>query len=316
MLENPVPWPNGARCAAAITFDMDTDSALHLSHTDAHKRVPALSWLRYDEVAVPRIVKMFNQYGIKGTFFVPAWCIERYPNTVQTIVDSGHELAHHGYLHESPNDQTREGELYWLQRSLQVIEGFCGKRPAGSRAPYYNYSNHSTSLLAQEGFLYDSSLMADSQPYVLRAEEGEVIELPTDWAMDDWPHFAHAPDFSYLMPISSPDKAMEVYMAELEAAYEFGGLWVTVWHPFVTGRLARLARVAKMIEHMQNRGGVWFATMEEIALHVKQCVENGTYKPRIVSMPYYDKPIPELTEGVPKELAIRRPRGWGSSDSI
>ena len=77
-------------------------SILHLSHDDAYKRVSALSWLRYDEVAVPRIVKMFNRFEIEGTFFVPAWCIERYPATVQHIVDSGHELAHHGYLHEQP----------------------------------------------------------------------------------------------------------------------------------------------------------------------------------------------------------------------
>ena len=217
MLENPVPWPNGARCAASITFDMDTDSALHLSHADAYKRVAALSWLRYDEVAVPRIVKLFNHYNIKGTFFVPGWCVERYPATVETIVASDHELAYHGYLHENPMDQTREGERYWLERSIEAIERLSGKRPVGGRAPYYNYSPHSTGLLAQAGFVYDSSLMADSQPYVMRAPEGEVIELPTDWAMDDWPQYAHSPDFHYLMPTRAPDKAMEVFMAEFEA---------------------------------------------------------------------------------------------------
>jgi peptidoglycan/xylan/chitin deacetylase (PgdA/CDA1 family) len=313
MFDNPVPWPNGARCAAAITFDMDTDSALHLTHADAYKRVGVLSWLRYDEVAVPRISKMLNRYGVKGTFFVPAWCIERYPTTVQAVLDNGHELAHHGYLHESSRDQTREGELYWLQRGIEIIKRFCGKRPTGWRAPYANYSEHSTALLAQEGFLYDSSLMGDSYPYILRAAEGDVIELPIDWTMDDWPHYAHAPDFGYLMPISAPEKAMEVYMAEFEAAYEYGSLWITIWHPFVTGRPARLAAVAKMIEYMQKKGDVWFASMEEVAQHVQQCIRNGIYKPRIVSMPYYTGPIPELTEGTPKHLVLRSQAGWGSS---
>ena len=98
-------------------------------------------------------------------------------------------------------------------------------------------------------------------------------------------------------------------MAEFEAAYECGGLWVTVWHPFVTGRLARLAEVAKMIEAMQNRGGVWFATMEEIALHVRRCIADGSYTPRVVSMPYYEEPIPELTAGFPAGLELRKPRG-------
>ena len=195
-----------------------------------------------------------------------------------------------------------------------MIEQFCGKRPTGSRAPYANYSHYSTDLLVQEGFVYDSSLMGDTKPYVLQTAEGNVIELPIDWTMDDWPHYAHAPDFGYLMPISAPEKAMEVYLAEFEAAYEGGGLWVTIWHPFVTGRPARLASVAKMIEYMQSKGGVWFATMEEIALHVKRCIEDGSYQPRTVPMPYYEGPIPELTEGFPQGLALRGPQGWGNPE--
>jgi hypothetical protein len=114
--------------------------------------------------------------------------------------------------------------------------------------------------------------------------------------MDDWPHYTHAPDMHYMMPIKSPNEAMNVFMAEFEAMYEHGGLWVTVWHPFVSGRLSRCMRVAQMIEEMQKRGGVWFATMEEIAAHVKTCIGNGTWKPRVDQLPYYAEPIPELKD--------------------
>ena len=69
-----------------------------------------------------------------------------------------------------------------------------------------------------------------------------------------------------------------------------------------------------MIEYMQSKGGVWFATMEEIALHVKQCIEDGSYQPRTVPMPYYEGPIPELTEGFPQGLALRGPQGWGNTE--
>ena len=109
-------------------------------------------------------MKLFNCYDIQGTFFVPAWCIERYPATVRAILDSGKEVTPHGYLHESARDQTREGEFYKLQRSFRVIEQFCGKPPTGSRAPYANYSPCSTDLLVQRELLYDSSLMGDTQP--------------------------------------------------------------------------------------------------------------------------------------------------------
>ena len=48
----------------------------------------------------------------------------------------------------------------------------------------------------------------------------------------------------------APDEAMNVFMSEFDAMYEYGGLWGTVWHPFVSGRLARCLRIAKMIEEI------------------------------------------------------------------
>ena len=48
-------------CAAAVTFDVDSDSILHLETADGHRRLGAQSWLRYDQVAVPRIVELFCQ---------------------------------------------------------------------------------------------------------------------------------------------------------------------------------------------------------------------------------------------------------------
>lgn len=295
MIQNPVPWPNGKKCAVAITFDMDTDSILHLAHPDAaDTKVATFSWLQYDQVAIPRILDLYREYEIKQTFFVPAWCIERYPKTVELILKDGHEIAHHGYLHEHPNEQTREDEHYWLQKGIEVIESFTGKRPRGWRAPSYRFSKHSADLLAEEGFLYDSSLMGDDVPYILSTRSGDVIELPTDWSMDDWPHYTHNSDLNKVMPISSPQRAMEVFLAQFDAAWEYGGLWISVWHPFVSGRLARWAKMPQMLDYMLEKGDVWFATLEEIALHVKKCIDNGTYKPRVDQLPYYDGRIPEL----------------------
>lgn len=296
MIKNPVPWPNGARCAVAITFDMDTDSILHLANPDrADTLVSAQSWLRYDEVAIPRIVDMYKEFNMKQTFFVPAWCIERYPKTVEYIMKNGHEIGGHGYLHEHPNELTKEDEHYWLKRSIEVIENFTGQRPSGWRSPLYNFSKYSADLLAQEGFLYDSSLMGDDIPYMLKSNYGEIVELPTHWALDDWPQYTHSSELGYVMPINSPQRAMDVFLAEFEAAWEYGGLWIAVWHPFVSGRLARAHSVYKMIEYMHEKGGVWFATLDEIANHVQECINNGKYKPRVDELPYYSGKIPELS---------------------
>lgn len=140
-------------------------------------------------------------------------------------------------------------------------------------------------------------MMGDDVPYVLKTKRGNVIELPTDWAMDDWPQYTLVPDLHFMMPIKAPNEAMNVFMAEFEAAYRYGGLWVSVWHPFVSGRLARCARIAEMIEDMLKRGDVWLAPMEDIARHVQSCIDNGSWKPRVHEIPYYTDIIPELLEG-------------------
>jgi len=305
MIKNPVPWPNGARCAVAITLDMDADSILHLEHPDdSLSRVAALSMLRYGpEVAVPRILETYRRYGLKQTFFIPAWCIEQYPAAVEAILKDGHELGHHGYIHENPNEAGREDQEYWIQRSIAVIERASGRRPRGYRAPLYNFSDHTADLLVQEGIVYDASLMGDDIPYILRTKDGDLVELPGHWGVDDWPPYVHAPDLNFSMPIMAPPRAMEIFRAEFDAQWEHGGFWVGIWHPFVSGRLARWCEVDRLIQYMLDKGGVWFATMEEIADHVLACAKDGSYSPRVDAWPYYAEPVRVTMD--PKLRAVR-----------
>ena len=256
------------------------------------------SWLKYDEIAVPRILDLFREFAIKQTFFYPAWCMERYPHLVDLILKDGHEIAHHGYLHEHPNKLSRDKEFYWTQRALETIRRMTGRKPRGYRAPLYNFSKHTADILSQEGFLYDASLMGDDIPYVLETRHGRLIELPSHWALDDWPHFVHNAEFGFQMPIKAPEEAMKVFMSEFEAAWEYGGLWIAVWHPFVTGRLARCHAIKKMIEAMLAKGKVWIAPMEEIAAHVNKSIDEGGYVPRVDRLPYYDGRIAELAKAV------------------
>ena len=288
MIKNPVPWPDGARCAVAITFDMDADSLIHLDHPDAPSRVSGLSMLRYGpEVGIPRILDTYRRFGMRQTFFVPAWCIEQYPGAVEAMLADGHEVGHHGYIHENPRDGSREEQQHWLRKGIEIIQRFTGQRPRGWRAPLYNFSAESLELLIQEGFLYDASLMGDDVPYVLRHEQGELIELPAHWGVDDWPQYVQSMDLDYMMPIKAPSEAMRVYREEFDAMWEYGGLWIGVWHPFATGRLARWHQVEKLIQYMHDRGGVWFAPLEEIARHVRRCIDEGRYRPQVDELPYY-----------------------------
>jgi peptidoglycan-N-acetylglucosamine deacetylase len=292
MIRNPVPWPGGAKVAVAITFDMDADSLVHIEHPrDSITRVSTISMLQYGpQVGVPRILEGYRRYGLKQTFFIPAWCIERYPKTVEAIVADGHEVGFHGYIHEAPNSLSRDEEHYWMQRSIAVIEKHTGRRPRGNRSPLYNFSINTADLLAAEGFQYDSSLMGDDVPYILDTGKGEIVELPTSWALDDWPPYVHSIDLNYMFQIMSPDRAMEIFMAEFEAMrHSGGGLWIGVWHPFVSGRLSRWLRIEKMVEYMLGTGEVWFARLEDIAAHIQALRSSGAYDARVDRLPYYDR---------------------------
>ena len=296
MIANPIPWPSGYRCAVAITWDMDADSGLNFYNPDrADTLVASQSYTRYGPlIAIPRIVALLRRLDLRQTFFIPGWCIEKYPAAVELLLEAGHELALHGYLHERPNELSAEDERYWLQRGIAAFVRFAGARPRGWRAPSFAFSKHSLGYLIAEGFEYDSSLMGDDIPYLLQHRSGSLVELPTDWTLDDWPHYMFNRDFRIAMPISAPRRAMEVFQAEFDAAWQHGGLWVGVWHPFLSGRLARLGAVEELIRHMQGKRGVWFASLAEICAHVKAVTAQAAWTPRVEALPLYDSPIPEF----------------------
>ena len=87
MITNAPEWPNGAKCAVAFTFDLDADSILHLSHhASADTRIAQTSALRYGpEVALPRLLSIYREFGMRQTFFLPAWCMERYKRKLSDL---------------------------------------------------------------------------------------------------------------------------------------------------------------------------------------------------------------------------------------
>jgi len=295
MIKNPIKWPNGAKCAACLTFDMDADSLIHLDYPeDGNNRVSPISMLRYGPtVAVPRIVETYRRLGIRQTFFIPAWCIEQYPAAVEAILEGGSEIGHHSYIHENPCDQSPEAEAHWLDKGIEIIKKATGQAPRGWRAPLYNFSRNSMDLLLSRGFKYDASLMGDDVPYVIqsRSNGGQLIELPSHWGLDDWPQWVQSMDLEYMMPIRSARSGFELYRDEFEAAYTYGTLWVPVLHPFVTGRLARWHVFAQFLEQVVERGDVWFAPLEEIAAYVRSQVDSGAYSPRVEIIPQYAESV-------------------------
>jgi hypothetical protein len=238
-------------------------------------------------VAVPRILDTYRKFGLKQSFFIPAWCIEQYPDAIESILKDGHEIGHHGLIHEDPVETRGEAQRIAFETALQIHQKRIGSKPRGYRAPVYNVTQQVIDLLVEHGFRYDSSLMADDIPYLMRTSAGELWEAPVHWGTDDWPPFAHSAEIDYMMPVKAPSEGLKAFWEEFDAQYEAGGFWIGIWHPFLTGRLARWRLVEQWLEQTLKTKSVWFATLEEIIAHVAKVTADGSYVPRTESLPYY-----------------------------
>lgn len=143
--------------------------------------------------------------------------------------------------------------------------------------------------MIEHGFDYDSSLMGDDLPYFLGTSKGSLVELPVHWGTDDWPPFAHYSEIGYMMPVQGPSAGLAPFWEEFEAQYEAGGFWMGIWHPFLTGRLARWREVERWLERIMERGDVWFAPLHEISSYIQSQRPNGNI--RVDQLPYYDGPV-------------------------
>lgn len=294
MIRNPIPWPDGKRCAVSITFDMDADSLVHVAHpARAPDLVSATSMLRYGpQIGVPRILETWRRMEVTQTFFVPGWCAETHPGAVEAMVAAGHEVALHSYIHEQSFDFSRTEEHYWLRRAKECLQRVTGAAPRGWRAPMYSFSRHSAELLVEEAFDYDASLMGDDIPYLLEAANGRLVELPTHWGVDDYPQYAHTPEVGYSVPVKAPSDAVRNYRDEFEAHHAHGGLMIGVWHPFLTGRLTRWHHIERFLLEIRERDDVWFAPLSAIADHVLTLEREGRWTPRVDRLPFYTEPVP------------------------
>ncbi len=282
----PVTWPAGHTAAAAFTFDVDAESALLWGAPQNADRMSVMSHQAYGPlVGVPRLLDLLERHRIRSTFFVPGFTAHRYPTVVRDIVAAGHEIAHHGYLHEQPTGVSAAEEADNLDRGLAALEEVAGIRPTGYRAPMWDLSWRSPGLLADRGFLYDSSLMDADVPYELDVDgRRSIVEIPIQWALDDWEQYCFIPDVSGSGLIETPAKARELWQAEFDALRAVGGCWVLTNHPFLSGRPSRAAALGELMQHVTDCADVWVATLEEIAAHTRSLA----LTPRTITRPELD----------------------------
>ncbi len=264
----PSVWPNGARCAVALSFDSDHETN---ELRDGGQSIGRLSQGQYGNLqGIPRILKVLSDEAIPASFFVPAVTALLYPDEQKKISAQGHEIALHGWIHERNSVLPLEAERDLMLRSADVLEKVSGVRPVGIRPPSWDFSANTLALIQEMGLIYDSSLMADVDCYELLMDgvNTGVVELPVEWIRDDAVYF-NMNRFSGLRPQIAPTDVFDIFRREFDSAYEEGGLFQLTMHPHVTGYRSRIWILKELIAHMKSKKDVWFASHADIVRYVK-----------------------------------------------
>ncbi len=267
----PASWPGGARCAVSLSFDADHET---IPLRDGDESPMRISQGQFGaRSGMPRIRALLERHNIKASFFYPAVSAMLHPEEVRAVADDGHEIGIHSWIHELNTKLDRATERELCFRAADVLARISGRVPVGMRTASWDFSPNTLDIIREMGLLYDSSLMADDDPYEINADgvPTGIVELPPEWIRDDAPYFGFM-RHSAVRPHTTPNGVGEIFRGEFDDAYEEGGLFLLTMHPHITGHRGRMAMLDQLVVYMKSRPGVWFGTHEEVA---KWCKENA-----------------------------------------
>jgi len=264
----PASWPGGARVAVLLSFDVDNET---ISIRFGESNAGSLSQQQYGgRVGLERIVKLLDAHKIPATFFVASVSLAITPEMANVIKRSGrHEFGVHGWIHEMNTTLPDSAERALVKKALAELTQMTGTRPTGYRAPSWNFSPNTLSILRDLGFRYESTLMADDRPYELlqNGKPTGLVEIPVEWILDDAPLFDPRGE-----RYSAPRDVARVWMDEFDKAYEEGTTFVLTMHPHISGHRSRIVALEQLIAHIESKGAgkVWWTTHGGAAEYVRK----------------------------------------------
>jgi len=266
----PESWPGSNKVAVSLSFDVDTEPVWM-----GFQKQSSPSYMSRGEYGVrtgmPRILKLLEKHDITATFFIPAMTMELHPEVMKTLkTHPEYEIGFHSYVHENPLTLSADQERSVYDKAMKIFINHVGKKPVGFRSAAWDLTNDTIEIVKEMGFLYESSMMADDRPYQLLAEGKNtgLVELPVEWILDDWPFFQISWPSKHVAMRNAED-VLSIWKEEFDGAYEEGTMYILTMHPQVIGHRYRIKMLDDLVTYMKSKPGVWFATHEEIARHVK-----------------------------------------------
>ena len=194
--------------------------------------------------ALPRLLELLDETGVRATFFVEGLNTELYPDALRGIAAAGHEVAYHGWRHEPWADLEPAAERESLERGVRAMDEL-GLRPVGFRPPGGELTPATPGLLRELGFTYCSPEAGAAEPL-----DGIAV-LPFRWPLVD--AFHYLPHFGDLREryLGSPDPQPPARLrAEIEAALGGEGFVALLFHPFLLDDDEHFAVLRDVLEHV------------------------------------------------------------------
>ncbi len=271
-----VEWPGGARCAVSIHVHVDGQTVWR--GLGMEKLVYISSGEFGPRTAVWRVLDVLGKHQINGSFFIPGWTAENYPNMVKAISAGAHEIGHHNYSH-TLTDLGRTHDGAWdrgveereFERALRILEDLSGQKVRGFVPAGGELSPSTMEILLSHEILYEAQCSADDIPYwwMIDGEPTGLLEVPTHWSIDDAPQFLFT-----LLPnmglLKSPLEVFEMWKADFDAFRHYGRCMVIQLHPQWIGRAGRMVMFDRLLDYMRSFDDVWWATGLEIAEYWSQ----------------------------------------------
>ena len=256
-------WPGDSRCVVMLTFDFDGVAPMLNRDPGVAGRPSVLSRAEFGpKIGIFRIMDLLDEYDLPASFLIPGYTAERNEDTVRDIVRRGQEVGHHGYMHEPPASLEPHEETEVLDNGIRILEGISGQRPLGYRSPSFDLSERSLEYLAEREFVYDSSMMAHDAPYFVDTPRGRLVEIPVDWALDDYHYYAFNRGAGAM---NTPEDVCNAWKWEFDGAYKYGSAFVLTMHPQVTGRLAKMVVLEQLIKYIKTHSNVEFMLCIDVA---------------------------------------------------
>ncbi len=258
-LKGEFSWPDEYRMAVMMSFDLQGAEGIR-PLPDGKIDHEAFAQAEYGpKTGIWRILRILENQNVKATFLTCGAIAERYPESVKAIVAKEHEIAGHGYHHETARNLSKEEEQVIIQRVTDMIKSVSGKRPVGWRS--CTQSPNSLELLMEQNYLWNSNSFSYDFPFICESDNRKIAELPRQ-PFGDGRVYGHRDS-------GTPHDALMLWKAFFNELYEESKYKPTFcpfqFHPYISSRPGRAQVLAELIQHMKNQEGVWFATGSEIA---------------------------------------------------